>query len=202
MKKNKAIKDLRQFANDYTNNLLGKKLLFIFSDFPRLDYLQVIFRKNNFRHMTGVETSLSPSLFYDACIDGKLSEKDFDFSNDGTTQLKFQVMMEILNVHITGRYIGEYNGKRPYLITDKFVGNYNYCLGLKKNKKYYSPNTVLKANITKEILLPPKEIWATLRTDVENVVYDQLCYMRKNTSLSDIILPDELLEKIDPSLLV
>ena len=201
MKKDQAIKDLRQFANDYAEKLEEKKLLFIFSDFPRLDYLQVRFRKNNFKHMTGVETSLSPSLFYDACLHGKLSENDFEFSKDGTTQLKFQIMNGIINIFRTGRFIGEYNGKRPYLITDKLVGNNNYCLGLKKNIKYYSPNSVLKANITKEIYLPPKEIRATLRTDVSKDKYDELCYLRSSINLGDFNLPEELYEIIDSSLL-
>ncbi len=41
---------------------------------------------NNYLHLLGLNTSLSPQEFYQKCIDGKLEEIDFDFDKKGQVE--------------------------------------------------------------------------------------------------------------------
>lgn len=89
MKKDLAIKKLRNFAKMYSENLLGHRILFLYQDIPFIEFIEAVFLETNFRHMTGVQTKMSNALFFSACLDQKLSPGDFVFSEDGTTAMKF-----------------------------------------------------------------------------------------------------------------
>ena len=41
---------------------------------------------NNYLHLIGVNTSLSPNVFYQKCIDGTLKQSDFDFIKQGQSE--------------------------------------------------------------------------------------------------------------------
>lgn len=202
MKKELAIENLIKFASLYSQNLIGKKLLFIYYDFPAIDFIEAVFPMSNFRHLTGIQTQMSSSSFFLACMNNKLSPDDFDFSLDGTTELKFQVFEKIVNINTTARYLGEFKGHRPWLMTEKLVGDHTCCLGVKKDDKYYVPNTVLNTNIINEVYLPAKEILATCRTKLESDQYDELCYQKPKTKLIDLNLTENLIEIINPNLLI
>lgn len=61
---------------------------------------------NNFLHLLGVNTSLSPDDFYQKCIDKSLAEDDFDFikanqsekSVKGSVRQKIKALPEMLNM--------------------------------------------------------------------------------------------------------
>lgn len=201
MNKNLAIKKLNQFAKTYSENLLGYRLLFIYQDIKSINFIEVVFSESNFKHLTGVIASVTPNLFFSACLSQRLSPDDFHFSADGTTGLKFQVLDKILAIHTTARYIGDYNCQRPKLITDKLVGDYECCLGLQLNRKFYSPNTVLKSNVSSEVHRPARKILASLRTERFSKEYSELCYEKPDIRLSNLDLPDALIELLDQSLL-
>ena len=44
----------------YKNNLVGRKFLYVFEN----RYIEVIYKSENFRHLTGVDTMLSAKAFY------------------------------------------------------------------------------------------------------------------------------------------
>ena len=115
--------------------------------------------------------------------------------------MKFQVLDKVLRIQETARFIGDYDGQRPLLMTDKLVGDMECCLGLQLRKKYYSPNTVLKSNIRQEVHRPARTILATLRTERYENKYGDLCYLKSEVPLSDLDLPTNLVEILNPSLL-
>ena len=49
-------------------------------------YQEIKAEANNFLHLTGVNTSLSADEFYRKCIDGTLTEHDFDFVKKGQSE--------------------------------------------------------------------------------------------------------------------
>lgn len=201
MKKDLAIKKLRNFAKLYSENLLGHRILFIYQDIPFIEFIEVVFLETNFRHLTGVRTEMRNASFFSACLNQKLSPGGFSFAEDGTTTLKFQVLDKILRIHETARFIGDFDGRRPLLITDKLVGDNECCLGLQLKKKYYLPNTVLKSNIRQEVHRPARAILATLRTERYEKEYGEICYLKPDIHLSELALPDNLIEIIHQSLL-
>ena len=67
----------------------------MFADFDYLIYSENIKNKpyyiisaaeDNFPHLTGVNSLLSAQDFYDKCLDGSLSESDFDFSGKNRSE--------------------------------------------------------------------------------------------------------------------
>ena len=63
-------------ANLYKSKLVGKRFLYVFEG----KYIEVIFKKENFRHLTGVDTYLSADRFLKYALQGKLSLSQFWFN--------------------------------------------------------------------------------------------------------------------------
>lgn len=129
-------------AKQYQNRLLDKKLLIIYRE--RLDntirYIEVEFHDHNYQHLTGLEfIDRNGNVyrgrskdFFRKCIENKLTTKDIRFRKDGTAQLKLRALPVLMNITKVTKIAGCYNGSRPYLYVDKFIGNVNFCLGLSK----------------------------------------------------------------------
>ena len=67
-KKKQDIIKLKECAKTYKEKLLGKRFLVVFDN---LNYIEVIFTKKQFKHLTGISSDLSAVAFYDFCIGKK-----------------------------------------------------------------------------------------------------------------------------------
>ncbi len=54
--------------------------------FTEHDYYIVSAAENNYRHLIGVNTSISADIFFQKCMDGTLNENDFDFKKPGKSE--------------------------------------------------------------------------------------------------------------------
>ena len=63
-------------ANLYKSKLVGKRFLYVFEG----KYIEVIFKKENFRHLTEVDIYLSADRFFKYALQGKLSLSQFWFN--------------------------------------------------------------------------------------------------------------------------
>lgn len=63
-------------AGLYKNNLVGRKFLYFFDN----RYIEVIYKTDSFKHLTGVESNLSANAFYKLAVRGQLTEKQIYFS--------------------------------------------------------------------------------------------------------------------------
>ena len=130
MDKEKALKLIFQSAELYSQNFCNQMLLIISENksLNKTFSVEIQFDKTNFLHLTGVKflprSSISPSVFFDRCISKRLSVNDFEMSADGTTEQKLAILPQMLNsVNLSTNMIGDFQGRRPALITDKLVGN-------------------------------------------------------------------------------
>lgn len=64
LKKN-LVKHLKRCAKYYKDNLLGNKYLVLFNNG---EYIQVLFKKSDFKHLTGVSSIYTADKFYERCI--------------------------------------------------------------------------------------------------------------------------------------
>ncbi len=149
--------------------------------------------------MTGLKLSkkadgkeITAKEFYNKCINNKLKEKEFEFSADGTTNLKLDVLPSIINKNLSAKMVGESNALGLKLYTEKLVGNTNACMGFIKEKKRgrYVPNTVLQGNI-KDITVAQMAIVATYRKTREEKKYNECTYKSKNIDIKNVIIPEE-----------
>lgn len=74
---------LIQYAGVYYSQFVCKDYLLISDAFHKQAYYILSAEKDNFLHLTGVTTSLSPSSFFDKCLNGSLEEDDFDLTSHG-----------------------------------------------------------------------------------------------------------------------
>ncbi len=138
--------------------------------------------------------------FYRAALNNRLSENDFSFKNNYTTEQKLKVLNIIMNIDTKARMIGNYTGPHLELYTEKVTGTTTACLGLIQSKNCYIPNSVLSEDIRSIIQKPPGKIYAIFKKPVKSSLYTQLTYKSPNTIIAQKYLPKELQTEIDTSL--
>lgn len=198
--KEKAISIVVACAETYRDELENRTLLFICQDkHKNMTYQEVSFYGRNFLHLTGLKVrkgkpddELSASNFYSKCLSHKLSPKDFEFSRDGTTFLKLDVLPALVTKNLSVRMIGDYNSAKPKLYTEKLAGNVKACMGFRADAQTgaYVPDTVLNEDIRNYISNQARVI-AVLRTRKKATMFDEITYLAKGVDLSSIQFPAE-----------
>lgn len=93
-------------AKAYKQNYVDYEYLICSDAFVINDYYIIDAKEDNYQHLTGVNVSISPQDFFDKCLDGTLSEADFDFvkrgqdekSVKGSVRRKIQVLPDMMNL--------------------------------------------------------------------------------------------------------
>lgn len=153
MTKKEALQIVFSCAASYKENLAGRSLLFVTTDKHKtVRCLEVTFDGSNFLHMTGFKLNkkeISANNFFSMCCDKRLSESDFEFAADGTTEMKMRVLPGLVQKHLSAKMVGDYNLSQPKLYTDKLAGSVGACMGFVRNggKGRFVPNTVLEGDI-------------------------------------------------------
>ena len=208
MKKEEAIKIMSDCAKRYHDNLEGNNVLFLYGSPQCPEYFEVSFLPRNFLHLTGVELTgsrfTSSVDFYDRCLKGRLNSSDFTMPPRGMAEVKLTVLPQLMSIHKTAKMVGDYNGTKPVLVTDKLAGNVFACMGFVLDKQYYMPNTALKNDI-RDLVGQHKRVIATFRKPIRSTAYTELCYVAKGIDLTKASLPEvvayrqESLSKDDPT---
>ena len=180
--KKRALSIVFSAADDYMANLANKSLLFLCIDkHYRVSSIETAFDESNFKHLTGLKSKLAPAQFFSMCLNRRLSERDFGFSPDGTTELKLRVLPKIVTSDLSARMVGRYNNSRPKLYTEVLAGGVNACLGFAQDGKsgLYVPNTLLNEDIRK-LTTGTDRIALTLRKERSEADYAEVVYRAKN----------------------
>lgn len=204
MNKSEAISIISKCADTYKNFLDGKQVVFVYRDESNHpNYTEVKFRSYNFLHFTGVtlRKGLTANDFYRYALNKRLSERDFSFKSNHTTELKLKVLSTIMNIDTRARMIGNYIGPHLELYTEKVTGTTTACLGLIEKGDCYIPNSVLSEDIRSIVPKPPGKIFAIFKKSIGNTLYTQLTYKSQNIKITKKCLPKTLVDLIEPSLL-
>ncbi len=204
MTKKQAINIITKCAKQYHQRLEGRQVAFVYRDANNhSDYTSVRFQSHNFLHFTGVSlsTGINANNFYRAALNNRLSENDFSFKNNHTTELKLKVLDVIMNIDVKARMIGNYIGPHLELYTEKVTGTTTACLGLIQNNDYYIPNSVLSEYIRSIVPKPPGKIYAIFKKPINSHLYTELTYKSPTIKITAKCLPQNLTNEIDSSLL-
>ena len=204
MTKKQAIAIIIKCARQYQQYLESTQIVFVYRDQNNhSNYTAVRFHSHNFLHFTGISPrqGMNANDFYRAALNNRLSEHDFSFKNNHTTELKLNVLSTVMNIDTKARMIGNYMGPHLELYTEKVTGTTTACLGLIQGKDCYLPNSVLSEDIRSIVPKPPGKIYAIFKKPIHSSLYTQLTYKSKNITITKKCLPKELLSEIDPSLL-
>lgn len=200
--KEEAISIVTDCAKKYKENLADKKLLFVCQDkHNNISCVEFSFYTYNYLHLTGLkvkrettednEEILNASLFYDRCLKHRLSPSDFEFSDDGTTHMKLNVLSSVLNKNLSANMIGDYNSYNPKLYTEKLVGGVKACIGFVKtqNRDCFVPNTVLKTDI-RDYTKNTARVIAVFRKNIDQQTYEEITYKAKKIDWTLIQYPE------------
>ena len=77
------VREINKAAQLYKQHLVGKKFLYVFDE----RYIEVCYKIDGFRHLTGGETNLSAKRFYQYAVKNQLQSTQIYFSNKHPFQL-------------------------------------------------------------------------------------------------------------------
>lgn len=111
-------------AKVYDEVFLQYEYLLCSEAFSAKDYYIISAHADNFRHLVGVNTSFSAEDFFAKCLNGTLTENDFDFSKRGQSEkeVKGAVRDKIIALPEFLSMMG-----KPLIAQESFVKNRVHC---------------------------------------------------------------------------
>ena len=167
--------------------------------FVERKYYIVDAEKDNFQHLTGVHSRINAQSFFDKCVDGSLSEEDFDFikkgqderSVKGTVRRKIKALPDMMGLFREGLQAEE--GFKKNKVLCSFAAESSNCtLGFTDSEKA-RPKSLIWGNELKnakpvelvlkrksgaelfdEIVLGNREVIDKYREQIEGIVAKEL----------------------------
>lgn len=195
--KKSALQIILKAAKDYDNKLNNKQFLIIYQEKEVTKTVCVGFRDMNFLHMTGVSSQISAQQFYSACINGKLSEKNFDIDKKGKAQQKLVVLPYLADLLYHNCMIGDFVNSGICIRADYFVGNTKAVLsvGFRKGKTADFPVTLYNEDV-KKISHPTNKVLAIFRKDYKDLNYKICTYLSKGQEIEKLKIPKHIKDLI------
>lgn len=165
----KAAKRYKEIYVDY-------EYLICSTEFENRDYYIVDAEKDNYQHLTGVHSLISAQSFFDKCLDGSLSEEDFDFikkgqdekSVKGTVRRKIKALPDMVELFRDGLQAEE-GFKKNRVICSLAAADGNCTLGFTDSEKA-RPKSLIRGNELKN----PKPIELVLRRKSGAELFDEI----------------------------
>lgn len=195
--KKAALKIIVEAAKKYEEKLNDKHFLIVYREGEETKTVIVGFRDMNFLHMTGVKTRLSAQQFYAACLESKLSERDFEIDHRGKVQQKLMVLPYLADLLYQHCMIGNFINSGIYIRADYFVGTTRAVLsvGFRTGKKTDFPVTLYNEDVRK-LSQPTNKVLAIFSKHYKDQCYHNCTYLAKNQSIQELGINDDMLEMI------
>ena len=187
--KNKIIKIVVDAAKKYEDILNNRVFLIVYKVGNTLEFRELKFDQRNFKHLTGVDSALSPKQFYQAALKGKLALNDVREKSDGTTALKLQILPQLHQLISMPTMIGEFESLRIHLQADKALGTtIKVSLALGDDKGISVPKSLLKEDIRRLTCQPYPVMRVYCRKNKEEK-YSMITY---NSHKLNLPIPKEI----------
>ncbi|MBQ9887123.1 MAG: hypothetical protein IJM37_09730 [Lachnospiraceae bacterium] len=177
---NAALPIIINAAKNYQLKLNDKHFMIVYQSRQEIKTVFVGFRSMNFLHLTGVTSKLSASVFYDACLTGKLSERDFSLDNKGMVQQKLDVLPYLPELLYNNCMIGRFVNSGIYIKSDYFIGNTKAVLsvGFRYGKNVDYPVTLYNESV-KNLVRPAYKVLGIFSKAYSSDSYDSCTYLSK-----------------------
>lgn len=190
-------------AKQYKTIYVSYEYLICSEAFVQNDYYIVAAMENNFQHLTGVHSNISPQDFFDKCIQGTLVDTDFDFIKKGqdekavkgTVRRKIKVLPDIMQLFKPG-LLAEENFKKNKIVCSFATADGACTLGFSESTKA-RPKSLIKGNELKN----PKPVEIILRKKVgeklfnEIIVGNRILLKKYQNKIQKLISEDLLIQK-------
>lgn len=191
---------------EYDSNLRNKNLMFILENKDKIiKKEEAYFPKSSFYHLTGIiitdkeGNKLNSYSFYRKIRDNIIKFNKYIIKEkDKTTDLKLQVLPQLMKIDKIANMTGEFFNYGMFLQTDIIIGNINVCMGFVKDKKLntYVPNTALKKDI-RDITNNRNRIIAILKKQKTESLYSNITYLKQNYEIQDVLYNIDIIKSID-----
>ena len=193
------IPEIYAAALEYKNNMVGKTFLYVFDN----RFIEVIFKTDNFKHLTGIASTLTPNEFYNEAISGFFEKEQINFTSRHPYDLAKKKLKHLKNIYIM-------SSSECFIQEDITTNTATY--------KFATTNLDFSLLLTEDIdsfgiLRSEKYITKSLRDkdsfDKSRIVYEVTHIFIKNNNVkkysivtynSNNKLPKELEDKIDDSI--
>lgn len=198
MKRNKSndLNIIKQAAKIYEENLLNRNVLFIYLKDNKIEFYEVTFLEEHFKHLTGVKTDLNAYKFWYKAKNNRLNEEDFEYK-DSTTVLKLDNLIKSMLLNSYAKMIGDFKQNKVYLSVGKIAGNNNLIIGFDEGEKINYPKTLLNGDIRDYTNKKPYRIVGIMTKKISDKVYKEITYIAKNIKPTRFITNKELEKKIE-----
>ena len=141
---------------------------------------------------------MNSDFFFRAALNKRLSPDSIAFDQGGATELKLEILPQLMAIHTTARMVGDYDNSRPLLVTDKFAGTVTMAMGFIYVNDVFIPNTGLKIDV-RDITSKAtrRRIIAIFSKPRNEILYKKLTYMANGITIDDRILASVLRERVD-----
>ena len=190
---------IKQAALLYDKNLLNKNILFVYLKNNKIEYYEVTFLKEHFKHLTGVKTNLNDYEFYYRAKNNRMRMKDFEYK-DNTSALKIDNLIKAMNLCSFSKMIGEFKHNKVYVSVKKVTGNNNLIVGFDEGENINYPKTLLKGDI-RDYIQKVYRIIGILSKNLLDKKYNKLDYIAKKINVKRFISNNELKDLIDIDIL-
>ena len=168
--------ELIRSAGAYRDIYVDYEYLVCSEAFLRKSFYIISAREDNFKHLTGVNSCLAPGLFFEKCINGTLSENDFDFNKDGqdvksvkgTVRRKIKALPDMMDLLKNG-LMAEEDFKKNRVICSFAAADNNCTLGFADSGKA-RPKSLIRGNELKH----PKPVELLLRRKYGTKLFDEI----------------------------
>ena len=185
-------------AKQYKQNLVGKKFLFVFEQRS----IEIVFKKDSFKHLTGVSTYLSAKQFYKKALDGTLRKEQIWFDEQHPFYLcvrKINHISDIFQITVNECFLLENINTKT--VTYQFGATnlkFTLCMTSQENSFDFIIQS-LRDEDCFEKASNVYEVISILSKQNDKKLYDKITYLDNRYALNK--LPETIKEKIDSSLL-
>ena len=152
--KDRVRSEMINSAADYKYNFIDCEYLVCSDAFNDKKFFIIDGNDENYKHLTGVNSSLDAITFFGKCFDGSLTVSDFDFNKFGTSERdtigtvrrKISVLPNMVNLFSNKQIIAEENFVKNR-ITCSFATTDGLCTVGFMNTSKSRPKTLLKGNV-------------------------------------------------------
>lgn len=90
-----ALSSLLTISQEYKNKMVGKIFMYVFDN----RFIEVNYKIENFKHLTGVASRLTPNQFYQNCVDRTLTVSQIDFTSRHPYHLAKNKLLHLSNFY-------------------------------------------------------------------------------------------------------
>lgn len=200
----RVITEIKLAAKLYKENLVGKKFLYVFDG----RYIEVIYKAQNFRHLTGVESKLIAKRFYDNAVKNTLQSNQVFFTRNHPYSLcvkKIKHIKEISTLASSENFMLEeiVTKSRTYKFGTTDL-NFSLCMNKETDQEGNEIGEcyIVESLRDEDCFSKSKEAFVvthifSMPNDGEK--YDALLYMDDSSSMSD--LPENVKKMLSADLL-